>query len=324
METVRGLSNWRLTVRREADSVTILRALSCDRRAVLPESLFGLPVTALGDRALAPKREETAGEDVLVTGGAEEGAWDNRNIVELTLPPKLRAIGDYAFLNLRSMETLRFSDRLTNIGSASFMNCRSFSRIDLARCGDGQGPALAGIVQSQPQELDVTVRLDGGRLLRLLFPEYRESYTENSPAHHFDLQISGGGYAYHSVFRSRTLSLADYDGLWNSYLAAEHEEQSARKLAFLRLRYPVDLSEKASGRYADYLRRNLREALLYALGENDSAGLRLLLALGDAPEEALETVLERSRALGRTEATAILLEARHRAAPAGRRRRFEL
>ena len=324
METVSGLSNWRLVVRREENEITILRAVSCDTRAALPETLFGLPVTALSDRALAPKAAPVEGEEIVVTGGAETGEWDNRNIRELTLPSGLRWIGDYAFWNLRAMETLRFTDALETIGSASFMNCRSFSRIELTRLDAGQGPALAAIVQAQPQELDVGIRGADGGLTRLIFPEYRETYTENSPAHHFDLLITGGGYAYHSVFRSKALSLAEYDGLWKNYLAAEHDEDSALRLACYRLRWPTDLSKKARGRYGDYLLAHMGEALAYALTAYDGEMLRLLLSLGEIPEPALSAALDLARSLGRTEATALLLESRHRRAPAGRAKRFEL
>ena len=54
METIPGSGNWRLTLRREAEGVTILRAATCDRRAVLPDTLFGLPVTALGTTPSPP------------------------------------------------------------------------------------------------------------------------------------------------------------------------------------------------------------------------------------------------------------------------------
>ena len=57
METVSGASNWKLVFRREGGGVTLLRAGTPDARAVLPEELLGLPVTALGDRALAPDRQ---------------------------------------------------------------------------------------------------------------------------------------------------------------------------------------------------------------------------------------------------------------------------
>ena len=179
----------------------------------------------------------------------------------------------------------------------------------------GQGADLVGGVGCRGA--------DGG-LTRLIFPEYRETYTENSPAHHFDLQITGGGYAYHSVFRSKALSLAEYDGLWKNYLAAEHDEDSALRLACYRLRWPTDLSEKARGRYGDYLLAHMGEALAYALTAYDGEMLRLLLSLGEIPEAALSDALDLARNLGRTEATALLLESRHRRAPAGRAKRFEL
>lgn len=54
METVSGVSNWKLVIRREERSVRILRGVTCDERAVLPEELFGLPVTELGGHALSP------------------------------------------------------------------------------------------------------------------------------------------------------------------------------------------------------------------------------------------------------------------------------
>ncbi len=311
-------------MRRDTDGVIILQALSCDSCAVLPETLFGLPVTALADHALAPKRGSTEGEEVRVLGGPETGEWDNRGIRELTLPRSLRRIGDYAFLNLRAMEKLRLADGVESTGSASFMNCRSFSRLELTRLSGRQGPALSAILQALPQELELTLHYPDGSRQCLLFPEYRESYTENSAAHHFDLHIAGGGYAYHSVFRSRTLRMADYDALWRAYLAAEHEEESALRLAWLRLRWPRELGSRFRADYAAYLAEHMEEALLLALEEKDAEGLRMLLSLAEPTDVALSAALGRARETGSTEATALLLEARHRRGGAGRAKRFEL
>ena len=324
METIQGLTNWRLTVRRGADSVTILRALTCDKNAVLPDELFGLPVTALSDRALAAGAAGVEGEELLVLGGAESAEWDNRNITALTLPGKLETIGDYAFMNLRSMETLRFHDDLRATGSATFMNCCAFAKIELTRTAPTQGPALSSIARNLQQELDVTIRQTDGSTLRLIFPEYIENYTENTPAHHFELKISGGGYAYHSVFRDKTLTVPDFDALWPDYIAAEHDADSALRLAYFRLRYPVGLNDPARERYAAYLRRRLGPALSYAMAEKDMQGLRLLLTLGEQPPETLEAALTEARALRLTEATALLLEQRRGRAAAGRAKKWEL
>jgi len=324
METIQGLTNWRLTVRRGADSVTILRALTCDKNAVLPDELFGLPVTALSDRALAAGAAGVEGEELLVLGGAESAEWDNRNITALTLPERLETIGDYAFMNLRSMETLRLHDELRATGSATFMNCRAFARIELARTSPTQGPALSSIVRNLQQELDVTIRRTDGSTLRLIFPEYIENYTENTPAHHFELKISGGGYAYHSVFRDKTLSVQDFDALWPDYIAAEHDADSALRLAYYRLCFPVGLGDLARERYADYLRRRLGPALSFAMAEKDMQGLRLLLTLGEPAPETLEAALTEARARRLTEATALLLEQRRGRAGTGRAKKWEL
>ena len=64
METISGLTNWRLAVKREESGVTILRAVTCDENAVLPDELFGLPVTHLSDRALAHGAKPAEGEEV--------------------------------------------------------------------------------------------------------------------------------------------------------------------------------------------------------------------------------------------------------------------
>ena len=324
METIRGLTNWQLTIRREHHGVTILRALTCDKNAVLPDELFGLPVTALPDHALAAGGTPTAGEELRVLGAKESGDWDNRNITELSLPRFLQHIGSYAFLNLRSMETLRFFDDLCSIGSASFMNCRSFTRLELRRTGPHQGPALAALVQTLQQELDVSIHETDGSLARLIFPEYIETYTENNAAHHFQLKILGGGGAYHGVFRNRTLSLTDYDALWPAFIAREHDGDTALRLAYCRCRYPAGLSEQAGGRYTEYLCANMGKALSIALTEKDMRGLRLLLELGRLDAETLDTALRESRALKMTEATAILLEKRHALPASGRTRTFEL
>ena len=324
VKTISALSNWRLKLRREGEGVTILRAATCDKDAILPDELFGLPVTRLSDRCLAPGAADVPGEELELVCGLPEGDFDNRRIRRLTLPGGLKSVGDYAFLNLREMEELCLSDALQGVGGACFMNCRAFSRLDLTRSGADPGPALAAIVSALPQELLVTVHGGAEGELRLVFPEYVERYEENSPARHFDFKIGGAGYPYHIVFRSRRLILSDYDALFPGMLAVEHEEDTALRLAWLRLRFPEGLGETARARYLAYLAAHAPEALALALRENDADGLRLLLRTAQPDDAALAGALELSRELRRTEATAILLEAGHRRSAAARAKRYAL
>ena len=326
METVSGVNNWKLVIRREAAGVTVLRAVTCDESAALPETLFGLPVTALGDRALAPGAPAVPGEAVQVTCGPLPGedGWDNRRLKALTLPRHLRRVGDYALLNCGGLERLRLWDDVEFWGGGALMNCQKLDTFHLTRTGEDQGESLAYFADELSRELDVTVVTAAGETARLLFPEFLEVYEENCPAHHFDYNIYGAGYPYHHCFRQKKLSLKDYDGLWRGCLAMEHESGTALRLAFWRMRYPLELSEQAATAYGSYLQSRAAEAVDWLLAERDMAGLAFLLNRTAPDRDTLAAACQRAREAGAAEAVALLLEEQHRRFPAGGNRSFDL
>ena len=330
METVSGVSNWRLVLRRESGGAVILRAGTPDARAVLPERISGLPVTALGSRALAPERQADpvppGAETLQITCGPveEDASWNNRNLRDLTLPGSLQAVGDYALLNCSVLKTLRMADSISHWGGGTLMNCRQLDTLHLTRTGPDQGEALAWFAGELSRELDVTVLGPGRETARLLFPEYTELYEENCPAHHFDYFISGAGYPYHHCFRQKRLSLKEYDALWRDFLGMEQEDRAALRLAWRRLRRPVELSEPAAAGYRAYLKDHAGEALRLLLEEEDGEALPLLLELAEPDREALSAACALAREKGATAALAWLLEERHRRYPDGLEKSFTL
>lgn len=324
MTTIPGLSNWKLVISRSETEVTILRAVTCDKNAVLPDELFGLPVTAIGDRALYHAAKPVSGEEVTIVCGMPEGEWDNRGIKSLTLPRHLRRADNYAFMNCSSLEKVEIYDDLTELSFTSFMNCRVLGHFTLCRTGEVQGPVLSDIVSWYPRELEFTVYEINGDVLKLVFPEYFELYNEKGATLFFDYNIEGAGFAYHNMFKNRTFSVSDYDRLWKSYLTMDYEPASALHLAWGRLMFPVGLSDEARSDYEKYLFEHTKEAFDYALKTRDMAGLRMLLKNPGLCSDDREYALNRARDLHMTEATAILLEQHHRSGGSGRRRSFEL
>lgn len=323
METVSGANNWHLTVRRGKDGIEILRAVTCDAAAALPETVLGLPVTALGPHALSGGDRTAQGEEVHITcGAAPQEGWDNRGLCALTLPRTLLRVGDYAFLNCTALEELRLWDGIAFWGGAALMNCRSLDTFHLTRVGEEQGESLAYFADELSRELDVTIVMPDGETARLIFPEFREIYEENCPAHHFDYNIAGAGYPYHYCFRHKKLRIKDFDALWEAYLAMEHEEGTALRLAWWRLRCPAELEQEARAAYTDYLRAHGAEAAAWLLEQRDGEGLAFLLRTAELSRTALAQSCELARQLGQTEAVALLLEAQ-RQRPAVRKR-FEL
>lgn len=324
METVSGVNNWRLIIRREADGAAILRASTCDVRAALPETLLGLPVTALGDHALSPSAGGVPGERLTVTCGPvpEDADWNNRRLEELTLPPSLRRVGDYALFNCSGLKTLCLHDNIRHWGGGVLMNCRLLDTLRIVRKEEGE--SLAYFAGELSRELDVTVTWPGGERVRLLFPEYAELYEENCPAHHFDYNIQGAGYPYHHCFRNKRLDLREYDKLWPGFLAMEHDPEAALRLALRRLRYPRELTERARKDYLAYLQGHAGEALRAVLAERDGPGLRFLLDSLAPDRETLTAALAQAREGNDTGAVAVLLEERRRRFPSGTEKTFDL
>ena len=212
---------------------------------------------------------------------------------------------------------------MTFWGGGALMNCRTLDTFHLTRTGE-QGESLAYFADELSRELDVTITEPDGQTVRLLFPEYMEVYEENCPAHHFDYNIYGAGYPYHHCFRQKKLTMKEYDGLWRSYLGMEHDDGAALRLAWWRLRYPVELTEQAESRYTAYLRDHTDEAVRWLLAQRDPAGLRFLLARTEPTRELLSAACALAREEGAPEALAILLEEQHKRFPSGLDKTFDL
>ena len=323
MEKIFGVSNWKLTVRRTESHVEILRAVTCDTKAVLPDELFGLPVTVLGDRALVPGARPVDGEEIVIVGG-QEGEWDNRELQDLTLPRTLVEVQNYAFYGCRNLQTLRLHDAVDRWGGDCFMNCRRLSKLYLTRVGERQGEALAFICSEIHEEIDALITEADGTETRLVFPDYREDYEENCPNHHFDFHISGGGYAYHHNFPGKQLILRTYDENWAKYLRKQHEEDTALRLAYTRLRWPRGLDAFAEQQYLDYLAVHCEDALRWQLSQRDMVGLTMLLDKLKPDTTALQRACEQARREEYTEAVALLLERQRGGRPRGFERDFDL
>ena len=322
MTELYGSNNWKLTVKREAESVTILRAVTCDACAALPEELFGLPVTALGDRALCADAAAVQGEKVCVVGEPAQGEWSNRLLQTLTLPPWLDRAGDYALMNCQALQTVCLTDRPVAWGTGVLMNCRSLRSVEIDAAGGNAGDAVAYFSDELCCELDISILTGERRTIRLILPEYYEEYEENSPAHHFDYKVYGSGQPYHHVFRDRRLNFAAYDALWPKLLCGEYDASAALRLAWWRVCCPGELSAEADAGYRRFLAAHAGEALRYVLSLRNSALVHVLLERIDCPPEALRDAAALARENRDTAAVALLLEEQHR--KTGAQKSFDL
>jgi hypothetical protein len=187
------------------------------------------------------------------------------------------------------------------------MNCRSLARLHLHRTGE-DSPTLFYFASELTSQLDVTIWEREKPVLRLIFPEYIESYENNDPAHHFDFHLYGIGFPYHTAFRDKKLDLSLYDGAWGEAVSRERKDPCLLRLAFYRLRCPHGLSEKAQAGYEAHLSAFAGNVLRWLVEDGEAGELSWFLARFRPGEGELSQALELARLRGRTECAALLLE----------------
>lgn len=186
----------------------------------------------------------------------------------IVIPDTVGKLGNFAFYNAVSLQTLAIGRRLTEIGSDAFMNCRNLHFL-LLRCGCGEGSGLRQILAQISHDLEVSFAGEGGVWAKLLFPEYYESYDEIAPAHLFGRNIEGEGFRARQSFRDGVMDFAQYDVIFPKACAEEREETLCG-LALNRLRYPVELGEAPRRLYEEYLTAHAAALCALLTGERDT------------------------------------------------------
>ncbi len=248
--------------------------------ALVPEFLAGLPVTEIGDYCFAGRRSAAPDSEPLDgqrTDAASLRKLAGDTVESVILPQTIRRIGSYAFYQCRQLKELTLGDAVDAVGGDAFMNCHRLHRMTVS----GEAPA-AGIRQilaqiSSDMEVDF-VRGEEVRI-RLLFPEYYESYDEIAPAHLFGRNIEGEGFRARQCLRQGEIDFALYDSIFPK-ACAEEREATLNRLACDRLRYPVGLAAESQERYEAYIRAHADALCAEAVGARDEDAVQFLCEQG--------------------------------------------
>lgn len=286
---------------------------------VLPDVVEGRQIQVIGAYCFAEKGRLTP---ALMTELAEAGLGDGTNagecilrplngnyLREITLPDTVTCMETYAFYNCRKLERLTVGAALTEINSDAFMNCRSLHTL-VIRASAGDVTGLQFILNQLTAELCVEFSGSDEQKVRLLYPEYLESYEEIGPAHIFSLHVEGEGYRARKQFVNGHLDVQGYDTVFDK---ACNEEQflTLMKMALYRLEYPYGLSEEAKTRYENYIAAHEAEVLEQLVQAQDEETLQLLCRQTLISDQAIQAAVIRAVSDGWTRGVAGIIRWRN-------------
>lgn len=232
-------------------TISITKYTGDDPRAEVPETIDGLPVTALGAYAFSATQ-----------------------ITDIFLPASVKQIGRYAFYNCFSLRTFSFHSSLTDIGAGAFTGCHRIRNIKIHL--NGQEPSyLRDILAELPEELCVDYYC-GGDYARLMFPEFYEEGVENTPARIIEHHTHGSGIHYRNCFLHRVFQFQEYDRRFQMAVTLESPE-FVLELVLGRLQHPFGLTGSAREQYTEYLKNHLDFATHYLTQQKDRLRLSFLM-----------------------------------------------
>lgn len=256
---------------------------------VLPETVDGLPLIALGDYCFAPEQRSSAlpAEDTIchcVIPGAP--TCDNRiggNFLRtITLPDSLSQLGSCAFYNCRSLTQMQIGCNIHHMGSDVFLNTFALSQI-MVRARPDAPCGVFEILNNIQTDVRVLFQPENTILAAATYPEYWMS-VEESPAHILLHSYEGQGFHYRQCFNHEVPEWDSYDAIL-AQSCASNPARIITQLALDRLRWPFALRDGARGAYCAYLKQNLTVCIGELLKKQDSAALSDLLRL-DLMDEA--------------------------------------
>lgn len=229
------------------------------------------------------------------------------DLEEIILPRTVKKIGRYAFYNCRNLRKITFSTGIQDIGSGAFTGCHKVHELDVTIVGENFS-ALKEFLQELVEEMVVHYRHK--EYAKLVFPEYFEEGTENTPARNLSSEIHGAGLVYRYCLRRGEFRFDEYDECFRTALILERPEL-LQELVLGRLRYPYQLQEKARTKYEAYAKEHFVEIGQKLVREKDVEGLRWFVDKYVEAEAQIGKLLEEAGRLGEAECTACLMEIRN-------------
>ncbi|MCH5267266.1 MAG: leucine-rich repeat protein [Lachnospiraceae bacterium] len=301
----------------------LLRVYGMQNVLTVPETIEGVPVTKIGAYCFAgteriPDRDTVRSTLIGMEETKHLHPVAGNDLERITLPDSLTGLEDLSFYNCRELTLIQLGKFAEEIGSDVFMNCRRLNVLQI-RGNIREKTGAKAILSRIPWEIQVDFL--EGEYASVLYPEYTDSYDEIAPAHIFGRNITGEGFRARQLFSDGIVQLASYDEIFPK-VTAEETALTAGKMALLRLRYPVDLSQKAKNRYEERLRQVSGEVGVYYVGQKNLSALEFLCRECYLSGVAMEQVIDAAVAANWSEGSAGLMDWKFRYGRSRRESRY--
>ncbi len=291
------------------DEIRLLRVWGQYSVLTIPQKIGEQTVTVIGAYCFAPASKLSEELEQECANYLREHALKDsyRTIAgdflcRIILPDSVRCLESYVFYNCRELEEITAGAALREVNGDALMNCRKLGRLKLRESVD-RPTGLSFLLGQITSEIEVVFQKGD---VRLVYPEFSESYEEIGPAHIFHLQVEGEGFRARNQFQSGVVDLAGYDQVFENAVRTE-SAQTLIRMASDRLCYPADIKEAHRLQYEVYLRAHEQEWMRMLVQNQDEETMEAAGKQGLISNQAREYAVQEAAASGWIRGSAALL-----------------
>ena len=227
-------------------------------KLVIPDSIEGLPVEAIGNHSFSGRED----------------------IVSVEIPESVKTLYGFAFHNCKNLERIALFDSLDDYYDGVCRQCDKLKIIDIT-VNNSWYEVIRNFLADSDRTLEFRIYIktdEGYDEARLTFPEFVYDFNENTMARTIQFSIAGSGYAYRECVDRRSIDYREYDRLFDK--AVIDGNALSENIAIGRLIFPKDLLVGYRAVYEKYVRKNGAGILCRLIDdENEDESLELVKAL---------------------------------------------
>lgn len=294
---------------KQEDGVRIDRVILEELSIEIPENIQGTPVTVIGERAFAEKKEVMKVVLPSTIQKIEKYAFSEcRGLMSISLPESVTSIGSHSFYNCRRLEEVTFSSEVADISDGAFKNCSGLKAFTFL-LGE-KNVAFKKVIPDITGNITVKLVKDGKIRAKIFFPKENVSMSDFSTRLYMDIRYGVGNY-YRQTIGNDGLEYETYDSLFQR-AKNDLTEEMLIQIAMNRLFYPEGLLEGYKKAYEDYVREKHQEVCSFLFEEKDMENFSRLLDQVEFTKEMIERMLAMAYEEKQTEAAGYLLEYKHK------------
>lgn len=274
----------------------------------MPDEINGIRVTKIGHDAFRGRKDIFGVKFPKYLEIIDDYAFcECRGLKEADMGSLLSEVGGHVFYNARNIENMTLPGKMKFIGDGFIKNCEQLKNITLITDGKFSSQTV-WLLNDVSRKFCLNLKKQGAMII---FPEFDYEYISNAASMRFTTVTHGSGLEYRKAIEKDGINFDVYDKAF-SRAVSEEPDDMLTEIALLRLIHPYLLKDKYYKNYKTFIGENIEYVIRFASRKEGIEILEIIDKNNIFTENNMKTALDVSYQIKRADFSAYLMDIKFR------------